>query len=163
MKLSQKLIDALNNQLKEELYSSYLYLSMAAYFESQNLKGFAHWMHVQTKEENGHAMKFFNYICERDAKVELKTINAPKNDWKSPLEVFEDVYSHEQKVSNMIIDLLELAKSEKDYATERFLQWFIGEQVEEETNAVQIISKLKLIGDNIGALFIIDKELGQRQ
>jgi len=163
MKISQKLIDAINEQINKELYSSYLYLSMAAYFDNKNLKGFANWMFLQSKEEYEHAMKFFHYLSERGAKVELKTIDGPKTEWKSPLNVFEEVYSHEQKVSEMIINLLALAKKEEDYATENFLQWFIKEQVEEEANASFIVERLKLIGDNIGALFIIDKELGERK
>ena len=163
MKISQKLIDAINTQINKELYSSYLYLSMAAYFENKNLSGFAKWMFVQAKEENEHAMKFFQYLCERGAKVELKPIEGPTTDWASPLNVFEDVYAHEKKVSEMIINLLELAKSEKDYATENFLQWFVKEQVEEEANASVIVEKLKLVKENVGALFIIDKELGSRE
>lgn len=163
MKISQKLIDAINTQINKELYSSYLYLSMAAYFENKNFSGFAHWMFLQSKEENDHAMKFFKYLCERGVKVELKAIDAPKTEWKSPLEVFEEVFAHEQKVSEMIINLLELAKKEVDYATEIFLQWFIKEQVEEEANASVIVDKLKLIGDNINGLFMLDKELGTRQ
>jgi len=160
--LSKKMGNALNEQLNAELYSSYLYLSMSAYFTSTNLNGFANWMRVQAQEELMHAMKFYDFINERDGKVTLTQIEAPKTKWNSPLEVFEDVYKHECKVTSLIHNLVDLAVTEKDYATNTFLQWFVTEQVEEESSALEIVDKLKLMGDNSVAQFMIDGELAQR-
>jgi len=160
--LKEKVEAALNNQINEELYSSYLYLSMAAFFESQNFSGFANWMKIQSQEEYGHAMKIYNYILDRDGNVNLQKIEAPKGNWKSHLEAFEDALKHEQKVSKSIYDLVELSFSEKDHATNTFLQWFVNEQVEEESTSLKINERLKLTGDNKGALFMLDRELGMR-
>ncbi len=160
--LKEKVEAALNNQINKELYSSYLYLSMAAFFESQNFSGFANWMKIQSQEEYGHAMKIYNYILDRDGNVNLQKIEAPKGNWKSHLEAFEDALKHEQKVSKSIYDLVELSFSEKDHATNTFLQWFVNEQVEEESTSLKINERLKLTGDNKGALFMLDRELGMR-
>jgi len=160
--MDQKIQDAFNGQLNAELYSSYLYLSMAAYFQSQGLKGMAHWMQIQAQEENMHAMKFFDFINERGGRVSLTQIDAPKTEWSSPLNVFEDTYNHECKVTGLINELVDLALSEKDHAANTFLQWFVTEQVEEEATAQEIRDKLKLVSDNPVALFMIDQELGQR-
>jgi ferritin len=160
--INQKIEDALNGQLNKELYSSYLYLSMSAYFESNNLKGFAHWLRVQAKEELGHGMKFFDYIAQRGGHPGLRQIDAPPNNWKSHKSVFEDAYQHEQKVTKYIHELVDLARSERDHATEVFLQWFVNEQVEEEMNANEIVQKMGLAGDVWSALFVIDSELGKR-
>ncbi len=160
--LKEKVEAALNNQINKELYSSYLYLSMAAFFESQNFSGFANWMKIQSQEEYGHAMKIYNYILDRDGNVNLQKIEAPKGKWKSHLEAFEDALKHEQKVSKSIYDLVELSFSEKDHATNTFLQWFVNEQVEEESTSLKINERLKLTGDNKGALFMLDRELGMR-
>ena len=157
-----KIQDALNKQLNAELYSSYLYLSMAAYLESQNLKGMAHWMRIQAQEENLHAMKFFDFINERGGKVVLTQIDAPKTEWSSPLDVFEDTCKHESKVTGLINELVDLSLSEKDHAANAFLQWFVTEQVEEEASVQEIAGKLKLVGDRGGMLFMLDRELGQR-
>lgn len=154
---------SLNDQINAELYSAYLYLSMAAYFESENLPGFAKWMMVQNQEETMHAMKFYNYINERNGRVALKSIAEPPAKWKSPLEVFEATYKHEQVVTGRINDLVNLAIEEKDHATGVLLQWFVTEQVEEEKNADEIIQKLKCISDSPAGLYMLDKELGQRQ
>ncbi len=161
--LNTKIEIALNNQLNAELYSSYLYLAMAAYFDEKNLSGFAHWMKVQSNEEYSHALKFYNYIFQRNGKVEFEAINSPKNKWKSILEVFENVYKHEQEVTKMIDDLVKLGNDEKDYATNNFLQWFVGEQVEEEATAYKIIENLKQIGESHSGIFLLDKELGSRK
>jgi len=160
--MNQKIGDALNKQLNAELFSSYLYLSMAAYFESQNLKGMAGWMRMQALEEYMHAMKFFDFINERGGRVLLAQIDAPKTEWSSPLVVFEDTYNHECKVTGLINELVDLAFSEKDHAANTFLQWFVTEQVEEEATAQEIRDKLKLVSDNAVALFMVDQELGQR-
>ena len=153
---------ALNDQMRKEFYSHYLYLSMAAYFDSINLKGFAHWMRIQAKEELEHAMKFFEYIIERQGKVVLETIEAPTAKWKAPKDVFDNSYDHEMKVTESIHKLVEVADSKKDHATSIFLQWFVKEQVEEEASANEIRQKLQLIGSETGALFVLDGELAKR-
>ena len=160
--LSKKMEGALNDQVNNEFYSHYLYLSMAAHFESSNLNGFGHWLRVQAKEESEHAMKFYEYLIQREGKVILQPIAAPPTTWKSNKLVFQDAYQHEQKVTGLIIKLVELAKSEKDYATENFLQWFVKEQVEEEASAHEILQKLQMLGSDGGALFMLDGELGKR-
>jgi ferritin len=160
--LNKKMLEALNDQVNAELYSSYLYLSMAAHFEAINLKGFANWMRVQVQEENFHGMKFYDYIVNRQGRVILKAIDAPPNKWKSPLEVFREVYVHEQKVTGLINKLATLAQKEDDHATGVLLHWFINEQVEEEANADAIIQKLKMIGDNSSGIFLLDQELAAR-
>lgn len=160
--LSNKMLKALNTHLNEELYSSYLYLSMAAYFEAKNLKGFANWMRIQSAEENMHGMKFFNYILQKGGKVTLTQINAPKVEWKNIPEVFADTLKHEQKITGLINKLVEAAITEKDYATHTFLQWFVTEQVEEEANVEEIIHKIEMIGDNKSGLYMLDNELGAR-
>lgn len=153
---------ALNKQINAEIYSAYLYLSMASYFESANLKGFAHWMQIQAQEEMTHAMKFYNYIFGRGGRVVLSAVDAPPYQWDSPLAVFQFTLQHEQKVTGLINDLVDLALSEKDHATSNFLQWFVGEQVEEEASADEMVKKLKLVDDTHGGLFMLDKEVGQR-
>ncbi len=160
--ISKKMEKALNGQLNAELYSAYLYLSMAAYFESADLAGFANWMRVQVQEERFHAMKFYDYIIERGGRVTLGPIEAPPSDWDSPLAVFEATLTHEQKVTGLINDLMDLAREEKDNASEIFLQWFVNEQVEEEDNAGKVLGQLKLIKDSPQALFMMDREMGQR-
>lgn len=160
--LKPKIQDALNKQINEELFSSYLYLSMAAYFESTNLKGMARWMRFQAQEELGHAMKFIDYVNERDGRVLLATINEPKTGWEGPADVFRDVYEHECHITALINELADLALTEKDHATGTLLQWFITEQVEEEAAAQDVLGKLKLVGDNGVAIFMLDAELGQR-
>jgi ferritin len=160
--LSKKIQDAINGQTNAELYSAYIYASMSAYFESVNLPGFANWMRVQTQEEVMHAYKFYNYVNERGGRVVLQAIDAPPQDWDSPLAAFEAAYAHEQKVTGLINDLVDLAVSESDHATTNFLQWFVSEQVEEEASADEVVQKLKLVGDAPGGLFMLDREMGQR-
>lgn len=154
--------EAFNKQLNAELYSAYLYLSMAAYFQSINLPGFANWMRVQEQEERVHALMFYDYIVARSGRVTLTSIDAPPTDWASPLAVFEDAYKHEQKVSGLINDLVNLALDERDHAAHIFLQWFVNEQVEEEENANNIVQQLKLMGQEGSSLFMVDRELAQR-
>jgi len=160
--LGKKLQDAMNEQIKNELYSAYLYLSMSAYCEAANLPGFAHWMRVQAQEEEAHAMKFYDFIYERGGRVVLQAIDQPPIEFPSPLAVFEQTLEHEQKVTGMIHDLYALAVEEKDYASQIFLQWFVTEQVEEEASASQILEILKMIGDKGHALIMLDRQLGRR-
>ena len=160
--MNSKIEIAFNEQLNAELFSSYLYLSMAAYFESQNLKGMGGWMRMQVQEENMHAMKFFDFINERGGRVTLAKIKEPKTEWGSPLHAFEDTCEHESKVTGLINDLVDLAIKERDHAANAFLQWFVTEQVEEEASVQEIAGKLKLVGDRGGMLFMLDRELGQR-
>jgi ferritin len=160
--LSKKMEKALNEQINAELYSAYLYLSMAAWFQSQNLPGFSAWMRVQTKEENGHAMKFFDFINERRGKVVLKAIEEPAKEWKSPLAAFEASFEHEQYITGRIDDLVSLAAAEKDHATVNFLQWFVKEQVEEESSVDAVVQKLKMAEKAPGALLMLDQAMGQR-
>ena len=160
--IGKKMEQALNDQVNAELYSAYLYLSMVAYFESKNLPGFAQWMRVQTQEEISHAMKIFDFINERGGRALLAAIDQPDAEWKSPLAAFEAAYAHEQLVTGRINDLVNLAIQEKDHATNSFLQWFVTEQVEEETSADAIVQQLKMAEGAPGALFMIDRELGQR-
>lgn len=162
MELSKKLQDALNAQIREELYSSYIYLSMAAYFESINLAGFAHWMRAQSQEELQHAMKFFGYVHERGGRVELAAIDKPPFEFEGPLDVFEKTLEHEQFISSRIADLYSLAIEEKDYASFSVLQWFIDEQVEEEESAGEILNTLKMIGDKSQGVILLDRQLAQR-
>jgi ferritin len=160
--LSKKMEKAINQQINAELYSSYLYLSMATYFESISLGGFSNWMRQQVQEELFHGMKMFDFVCERGGRVTLKAIDGPPSQWKSPLDAFEQVLSHEQKVTGLINDLVNLALDERDHATNIFLQWFVSEQVEEESTAGALVDKLKLIGKDANGLFMLDTELGQR-
>jgi len=160
--INSKVEGALNDQIRKEFYSSYLYLSMAAQFESMNLKGFAHWMQVQANEETKHAMKIYAHVNERAGKVVLQQIDAPPSNWKSAKEMFTDAYQHEQKVTESINKIVELARTKKDNATEVFLQWFVNEQVEEEASTYEIKQKLQLIGDAAPALVMLDAELGKR-
>jgi len=160
--ISNKMEKALNEQLNAELFSSYLYLSMAAHFESNNWRGFAHWMKKQSEEEYGHAMKFFGFINEVGKKVTLDKIEKPKLEWDSPLEAFEEALKHEEYITKRINDLVNLAVEEKDHATNNFLQWFVKEQVEEVSSVQTIVETMKLIGDHTGSLFMLDRELGKR-
>ncbi|MDP8206296.1 MAG: ferritin [Candidatus Electryonea clarkiae] len=160
--LSKKMMNALNKHLNAELYSWYLYLSMVSFFKDQNLEGFANWMELQAEEEMMHSMKFYNYIIERRGSVTLDEIAKPEQTWKSTLKVFEFTMKHEQKVTALIDDLVILARKEKDNPAEIFLQWFVTEQVEEESNVDAVISRIKLAGDHPGAMFQLDTEMGKR-
>jgi len=161
--LSLTVQDAMNQQINAELYSAYLYLSMAADFEAANLHGMAHWMHLQAKEETAHALKFFKHVAERGGRVTLTSIAAPPTQWDSPQAVFEEVYKHECHVTSLIDKLVELAVAGKDHASEVFLHWFVNEQVEEEANASEILHQLKMIGDSKQGLLMLDRHLAQRQ
>ena len=161
--ISSKMAKAINDQINRELYSAYLYLSMSAYFEDLSLKGFAGWFRVQYQEEVTHAMKFFDYLCEQGARMELQAIDKPPANFKSPLAVFEQSLKHEQFVTKNIYALVDLAIKEGDHATNSFLNWYVDEQVEEEANASEIVARIKLAGASQGALLYIDKELGKRK
>ncbi|MCQ2972877.1 MAG: ferritin [archaeon] len=160
--VSENMEKALNAQLNAEVYSGYLYLSMATYFEDTDLYGFANWMRVQAEEELEHGMKFYDYIIRRGAKVTLEAIEKPQIEWDSPLAAFEHVLSHEQTVTGLINDLVDLAISEKDHATNNFLQWFVEEQVEEEENAMEILAKVKLAGDSREIFYALNEEFATR-
>ncbi len=160
--LNPKIQEALNQQLNAELFSSYLYLSMSANFDSTSFQGMAAWMRIQAQEEHAHAMKFYDYILERNGQVTLAQVEAPQTKWDSPLEAFEGAYAHEQKITGLINGLADLAVTEKDHATETFLQWFITEQVEEEATVSTIVDQLKLVGGEGVALYMIDQQLAQR-
>jgi ferritin len=160
--ISKAMQDAINDQINKELYSSYLYLSMAAYFENKNLPGFAHWMRIQEGEERGHAMKFYDFMIDRSAHVLLAPIAAPESDWKSSLDLFKQVAQHEAAVTASINALYELALKEKDYPAQVMLQWFITEQVEEEKNAGEIVQQLELIEARGTAVLMLDHRLGKR-
>src|SRR3989339_401926 len=160
--ISEKMQKALNGQINAEIFSSYLYLSMAAYLESQNWSGMAAWMKTQSGEEYGHAMKIYGYLNEVDGTVVLEAIEKPQTNWKTPQQVFEEAHKHELHITKKINDLVALAIEEKDYATNLFLNWFVTEQVEEVATITRINNKFNLIGDNNTSLFLLDRELGMR-
>lgn len=160
---NQRIEIELNKQINKELFSSYLYMSMSAYFQSIDLLGFANWMGVQAKEELTHAQKIYDFINERTGRVVLESIEKPQTEWESPMAAFEDALKHEKFITASINDIVTASNEEKDYATQIFLQWFVTEQVEEEATATEIINKLKLMKDAPGAIFMLDRELAQRQ
>jgi len=160
---STKVQDAMNDQIQRELESAYIYLSMAAYFDSSNLPGFARWMRVQFQEEQAHAFKFYDFIYDRGGQVMLQAIPQPPIQFQSPLDAFEKALAHERKITGHINDLYALAVEEKDYASQILLQWFVEEQVEEEKSAGDIVDMLGRIGDSYHPLIMLDRELGRRQ
>ncbi len=160
--IKEKMELALNGQLNAEAYSSNLYLSMSAVLERMGLPGFAHWMRIQAQEETAHVTKFYGHIIERGGSVKVAAIEAPPQTWTSVLAIFESTMEHEQMVTGLVNDLVDLAAAEKDHATSMFLQWFVTEQVEEEANVDDIIQKLKLTEEAKGALFLMDKDMGGR-
>ena len=161
--LDSDMQDAINTQIRNEYYSSYLYLSMSAYCESRNFPGCASWLRRQSEEELVHAMKLFDYMVDRGARVVLESIDQPPSEFGTLLEVFEEVLEHEREVTGMINSLYDLAVSQNDHATAVALHWFIEEQVEEEKSAEEVVEKLKLASDNGAALMILDADLGSRQ
>ena len=161
--LSKTIQDAMNEQIKNELYSAYQYLSMPAYCESVNLPGLSHWMRVQFREETEHALKFYDFIQDRGGRVVLEAIDQPVNEFGSPQEVFEQALAQEQKVTKQINNLYGLAVREEDYGSQASLQWFVTEQVEEEKNVGDVVETLKMVGDKSEALFMLDRELGERE
>ena len=160
--ITKKIEAVLNDQLNFELYSAYIYMAMQAHLRFQGLNGFANWMQIQAQEESVHAMGFYNFIIDRGGKVSLKALAQPKAEWKSVLAVFENTLEHECIVTSRINNIAALAESEKDFATRNFMQWYIGEQVEEEANANEIIIDLKLAASSKETLLMLDRERAQR-
>ena len=161
--LSKTIEKALNEQVNSEYYSAFLYLSMSSYFETVSLLGMAKWMRMQYDEEIMHAIKIFDMIVDMEGTVNLKSIDGPPAEFKSPLDVFEKSLAHERKVTGMINDIYALAQKENDYAVQSALQWFIDEQVEEEKSALEIVRQLKMIGDETTPLLMLDSKLGARE
>jgi ferritin len=161
--ITEKITKALNDQINAELCSHYLYLAMAAYFQEENLKGFATWMRKQAGEEMTHAMKIYDHVVERNARVVLQKIDAPPVKWGSPLAVFEEAYKHECEISKKINNIATMAMAENDHTTNVFLNWFINEQVEEEAQALDIVNQLKMVGESKGGLMVVDHHLGKRE
>ena len=162
MKLSASLQESFNEQINAELASAYLYLSMAAYFEDENLPGFAHWMRMQNEEETSHAMRFFDYVHDRGGRATLKAIAEPPSDFRSPLDVMERTLEHERKVTVLINRMYQLAIEESDYAAQVMLHDLINEQVEEEKTAEEIVDHLRIIDGDGSGLLILDARLGER-
>jgi len=162
MRLTNKVLDAINDQINMELVSSYSYLAMSAYCERINFKGCAAWLRMQSQEEKGHAMKLYEFLTDRGAVIVLKPIPGQPTEWKSLLDVFEQSLKNEEKVSDAINALYGLAMEEKTFATAAELQWFLTEQVEEEKTARDIVSKFRLVGDDPGGLLDLDRHLGSR-
>jgi ferritin len=160
--IKAKVEEALNKQVNAEFYSAYLYLSMSAYFKNMNLTGFANWMMIQAMEESTHALKFYNFLLERGGKVKLTKIETPEHTWKNIIEVFQATLAHEQKVTAMINNIVDIATKEKDNATLNVLQWFVNEQVEEEANAEEILQQLKLIKGEGQGILLLDREFKTR-
>ncbi len=153
---------ALNDQINAELYSAYLYLSMAAALEDMGLPGFANWTRIQNEEETFHAMKIYDFIIERGGRVKLTSIDTPPSEWKDVVTVFQEILKHEQLVTSLINKLMDTAIEQKDHATNMFLQWFVTEQVEEEANVEEVLQQLDLAQESKGALFMLDKDMGTR-
>jgi ferritin len=160
--ISQAMVAALNHQIKHELYSSYLYLSMAGFCEQQGLGGFAHWMRIQTDEERTHAMKIYDYLVDNGAPVVLEAIEQPPTSFGGPKKMFEAVLEHERSITQRIHNLMAQAKEEHDYRTDVFLQWFVSEQLEEEKNASDILQRIELVDERMSSVLWIDKELKKR-
>jgi ferritin len=160
--LSKTVQDALNEQLKQEFYAAYLYLSMSAHCSSNNFEGFAQWLRLQAQEEVGHAMRIYDYIEDRGGRVLLQAIPQPATEFPSIVGLFEQARDHERKVTGMINGLYELVDRERDYASHSFLEWFLTEQIEEEKQSTKIVESLKLAGDHPGAILMLDREMGAR-
>jgi ferritin len=160
--IAERLNTAINDQIKHELESYYIYLSMAAYFHAMSLDGMGHWMRCQAHEETIHAMKFFEHLIDRDGKVVLQDLKQLKTEWGSPLEAFQDAFEHEKFISGKINDLITIAREEKEYASEPLLAWFSDEQIEEEASTGKIADELEMVGEDKSALLMLDRELGAR-
>lgn len=157
-----KVEEGINEQINAELYSAYLYYSMAQYFDALSLKGFSHWLRVQALEEMTHVQRFSSYLNDRRGRVVLRPIEPPPSEWESPLAVFEEVYAHEVRVTALINKLMDLVLARSDHASSNFLQWFVKEQVEEEASADEVVQKLKLVDKSEGGLFLLDQEMDKR-
>lgn len=161
--IGKRMEGALNDQIRHELESAYLYLAMVAYFQAEGLDGMARWMTVQAQEEVAHAMKFFQHIDERGGRVELKALAQPQKEWASPLEAFKAAYEHERFITGKINDLVKIAEEENDNPARIMLQWFVAEQVEEEASTKKVVDLLERVGDSGHGLIMVDRELGTRQ
>lgn len=161
--LKDAILNKLNEQIKHEAYSAYLYYAMVGYFETKNLKGFANWMLIQAQEEITHMHRIFTYINDRGAVVELEGVEKPQATWESPVDCIRDALEHERFISEKINECVSLAVAENDHSTNTMLQWFVSEQVEEEATADELLQKLIMIGDNASGLFLLDIELSKRQ
>lgn len=161
--IGKRIQEEINKQIQEELASAYIYLSMAAYFESEGWEGMASWMKKQAAEEHAHAMKFFNHLVERGGRVELSAIDKPPVEWESPLAAFKNAYEHEQHITSRINHMFEVAREEKDYPAEILLQWFINEQVEEEDQTLKIVEMLERIKGSMPGMYMLDSKLGKRE
>ena len=162
MKISDALTAAINDQIKAEFDSAYIYLAMSAYFKASGLDGMSHWMQKQYKEEVEHAEKFIDYLYERGARVIIPDVAKPKDSYADALEAFRTAYAHEQYVTSRIYKLVDLAIAEKDYATQSMLKWYVDEQMEEEDNTGSIVSKLEFLGADKHGVYIVDRELAAR-
>lgn len=160
--IKESLEKAINEQIAREMFSSNLYLAMSAYYQSIGLSGFAHWMRIQAQEENFHAMKFFDYLVERNGQPIVSALDAPQAKWDSAVDAFEATYKHEQYITDSINKLTDLAVKESDHALQSLLHWFVNEQVEEEANVLEILDKIKMVADFKGGLFLLDNELKAR-
>ncbi len=160
--ISEKIQEALNEQVNKEFYSAYMYLAMSAYCNTIGLPGFSNWMRQQYEEESLHVTKMYDYILDQGGRVHLKQIDEPPKEYGTPLDVFEKTLEHEQYVTGLIHKLMDLAIGEKDYATQTFLQWYVTEQVEEEANVNDIVAPLRMVGDDKGGLMMIDQQLAKR-
>lgn len=161
--MDQEMQDALNRQINKELFAGYLYLAMCAHFEARSLNGFAQWMRAQAQEELDHAMRIFDHMSDRGAKVELAALDRPSGEFGSPLEAFEEALEHEKAVTVMIHELYDMAVEKHDHASQILLEWFINEQVEEEDTVGTIVDQIRMAGDNQAAILMLDRELGARQ
>jgi len=161
--LSQKMTDALNGQANREFYSAYLYLSMSAYFESIGMRGMASWMRVQAGEELVHAMKMYDYVVSSGGRAKMLAIEEPQSSWQSSEDAFQHVWNHERAVTGLIKTLVGVSLSEKDDAANKFLQWYLDEQVEEEESSDTVLNKVKAAGNDTAKLQSVDRELGQRR
>ncbi len=161
--MDKKILDALNEQMREELNSAYLYLAMSSDMKFKNLNGTSTWFQIQAQEEIAHATKFYNFIHDRGGQPELPAIEKPQVSWSSLVEAFEATLNHEKYITGCIDKLVDMARENNDHATETFLQWFVTEQVEEEATADEVFQQFKYLGDNPHAIFMLDRELGSRQ
>lgn len=161
--ISDKIRDILNEQINKEFYSAYLYLSMSAYFAEMGLYGFSRWAKIQSKEEIDHGMILFEYIIDRNSKVKLSQLNPPEFHPNGPIGVFEQIYNHERSITAAIDCVAQMSESDCDLATRNFIDWYLKEQIEEEASVSRIISKLKIFGEEKSSLFLMDKELGERE
>jgi ferritin len=160
--IHQRVVDALNTQINLEQYSAQLYLAMSAHCESKSFRGFAHWLRVQAQEETAHALKLVNFVLDRGGKLELKTIAAPPTEFGTITQVFEKILEHERSITGNINSLFELSRQEKDFASEITLQWYVTEQVEEESTVGQILDQLKAVGELGGGIWYLDSKMGKR-